>query len=73
MPASTVFVNKSGNALSGARVVISFESGGVTPSATTDRNGQAIIQHDGRGAAKVIVNGSTVGRFQAPGTFVADI
>jgi len=63
MPASTI------HATPGAKVVLSFATGGVTPAVHADRTGMAVIQYSGTGRAKVIANGVTKGSFQAPGQF----
>lgn len=68
MGVSTVYVNLSGSPKQGAKVVLSFNSGGVTSPVYTDRNGAAVIQHDGTGTASVIVDGTTKTSMRAPGT-----
>ena len=64
---------KSGSKASGAKVCLSFTSGGVTKNFYTDSNGTAIIEHASRGEAKVIVRGTTRAKIQAPGETVAFI
>lgn len=48
-------------------------SGGVTSFFFTDNNGVAIIGHNSRGTAKVIVNGTVKGKIHVPGETVVFI
>jgi len=51
---------KDGGKARGVRVALSINgilSGGVTENVYTDRNGIAIIPHESRGTAKVMVKG----------------
>lgn len=72
MGVSTIYVNRGGSPKPGAKVVLSFATGGVTPATHTDRDGRAVISHDGTGTAKVIVDGTTRGTLRAPGTVSVD-
>ncbi|MEM7477153.1 MAG: hypothetical protein AAF483_19390 [Planctomycetota bacterium] len=68
MHSSTVTVSfGDGGAAKGKKVEVSI-NGAFCKAAFTDNRGVASIQHDSTGAAKVYVNGSCVGQFQAPGS-----
>lgn len=57
----------------GARVALSISgmlSGGLTKNFYTDRHGVAIVEHESRGSAKVMVNGTIKATIQAPGETV---
>jgi len=59
----------NGTKAQGARVALSISgvlSGGVTNFFYTDRYGVAIIQHESRGSAKVMVKGTTRATVQVP-------
>lgn len=73
MSVSTIHVNRNGSPKPGAKVVLSFASGGVSAPVRTDRDGRAVISHDGSGTAKIIVDGSTRGTMRAPGTISVEI
>jgi len=67
---------KSGSKAQGVKVVLSISgilSGGVTKNVYTDRHGVAIISHESRGSAKVIVKGTTRTTMQVPGETVVFI
>jgi len=53
--------------------MLSFSGGGVTGSVYTDRDGKAVISHDGSGTATVFVNGANRGTMRAPGTLSVSI
>jgi hypothetical protein len=53
-----VLWDSSGKPADNQRVVLSFDRGGVTGSAITDRNGEASFT-EGPGSGKVIVNGTS--------------
>lgn len=57
---------RDGSVPKGKKVEMSI-NGAFAKAAYTDSHGTAIIQHSSSGSAKVYVNGSTVGTFQAPG------
>ena len=61
---------RDGSKASGARVVLSFGSLGVTKPAFTDRYGVAIVKHETTGQATVIVRGTSRGTLRAPGETV---
>ena len=64
---------KGGSKAKGVKVSLSISgilSGGVTKNVYTDRFGVAIISHESRGNAKVMVNGSTKTTMQVPGETV---
>lgn len=65
--------HSDGTKAKGARVALSISgilSGGVTKNFYTDRFGVAIIEHESRGSAKVMVNGTTRTTIQVPGETV---
>ena len=67
---------KDGSKARGVRVVLSISgmlSGGVTKTHYTDNYGTAIVGHESRASAKVIVNGVTRTTIQAPGETVVFI
>jgi len=66
----------SGPKAKGIRVVLSISaklSGGITQNVYTDRFGIAIISHESKGSAMVMVNGSTKIIMQVPGETVVFI
>ena len=68
--------HNSGSKAEGAKVSLSISgilSGGVTKNAYTDRHGVAIVEHESRGSAKVLVNGTTRTTMQVPGETVVFI
>ncbi len=68
--------HKDGSKAKGVKVSLSINgifSGGVTPNSYTDRFGEAIISHESRGSAKVLVNGTTRTTIQVPGETVVFI
>ncbi len=73
MPVSTIYVNRNGSPAQSIKVSLSFASGGVTQHVFTDRNGKAVISHDGTGTATVFANGSNKGTMRAPSTISVDI
>lgn len=74
MATSTVYVYfASGSPKSGARVVLSFDHGGVSDAFLTDRNGKAVIDHSTTGRAKVIVDGTTKLTDRFPGTATVNV
>ena len=59
----------NGTKARGAKVALSISgilSGGVTKNVYTDREGIAIIPHESRGSAKVMVNGRTRATVKVP-------
>lgn len=67
MPTTTIIVqHASGAPAVGAKVVLSFDFGGVTRPVLTGRSGEAVIDHSATGTAKVIINGSTRGTIRTP-------
>ena len=59
----------NGSKAQGAKVALSISgilSGGVTKNVYTDRYGVAIIPHESRGSAKVMVNGRIRTTVQVP-------
>ncbi len=73
MGVSTIHVNRSGSPAASVKVMLSFSGGGVTGSVYTDRDGKAVISHDGSGTATVFVNGANRGTMRAPGTLSVSI
>jgi len=62
--------HKDGSIAKGVKVSLSISgtlSGGVTSNSFTDNYGTAIIGHESRGTAKVMVNGRTMDTIQVPG------
>jgi len=68
MGVSTIYVNKRGSPASSTNVALSFSAGGMTPSVCTDKDGKAVIHHDGSGTATVFINGKRCGTIRAPAT-----
>ena len=61
--------HSDGTKVRGAKVALSISgilSGGVTKNVYTDRYGVAIIPHESRGSAKVMVNGRTRATVKVP-------
>ena len=59
----------SGSKVQGVKVALSISgmlSGGVTQIVYTDRHGVALITHESRGSAKVMVKGTTRATVQVP-------
>ena len=59
----------NGTKAQGVKVALSISgilSGGVTKNVYTDRHGVAIIPHESRGSAKVMVKGTTRATVQVP-------
>ncbi len=59
----------NGTKAKGVRVALSISgimSGGVTQNFYTDRFGVAVISHESRGSAKVMVKGTTRATVQVP-------
>lgn len=68
MACTTVTVQyASGAPAPGYRVTLSFLNGGVTPSASTDRHGRAVLNHSTVGEAKILVQGNERDRVHCPG------
>ncbi len=58
-----------GSKAQGVKVALSISgmlSGGVTQNVYTDRHGVAIVPHESRGSAKVMVKGTTRATVQVP-------
>lgn len=73
MAMSTIYVNRNGSPKQGARVVLSFSTGGVTGVVHTDRDGKAAIIHQASGTASVIVDGVNRGTMRAPASLSVDV
>lgn len=61
--------HKGGSKARGVRVALSISgilSGGVTQNVYTDRDGVAIIPHESRGSAKVLVKGTIRATVKVP-------
>lgn len=59
----------TGSKAQGVKVALSINgimSGGVTQNVYTDRHGVAIISHESRGSAKIMVKGTTRATAQVP-------
>ncbi|MFA5417484.1 MAG: hypothetical protein WC341_03405 [Bacteroidales bacterium] len=71
---SKIIVQHSdGSKAQGIKVALSISgllSGGVTQNVFTDRVGVAVIPHESRGSAKVLVKGIARETIQAPGETV---
>lgn len=68
--------HKNGSKARGVKVALSISgilSGGVTQNVYTDRDGVAIIPHESRGSAKVMVKGTTRTTIKVPGETVVFI
>jgi len=62
--------HKDGTKARGVRVALSIGgilSGGVTKNVYTDKDGIAIIPHESRGTAKVMIKGRIRGTMRVPG------
>jgi len=74
---SKIIVQRSdGSKASGVKVSLSISgilSGGVTKNVYTDKYGIAIVEHESRGSAKIIVSGTARTTIQAPGETVVFI
>lgn len=67
---SLVYVTyRDGSKASGKRVVLGFSglTGGMTSPVYTNRDGEALIEHDSTGTATVYVDGSNKGTMRCPG------
>ena len=78
MPTSIIKVynTRYGKWEKNARVVLEWSGWtnlGQTNPVYTDANGQAIVDHSSTGKATVYVNGKTMGSFNAPGSYTAEI
>jgi hypothetical protein len=73
MSVSTIYVNRNGAAAQGIKVALSFAGGGMTKNVLTDRDGRAVIHHDGSGTATIYVNGQSRDTVRAPCTISVNL
>lgn len=72
MATSTIHVNQNGRPTKGAKIKLSFATGGITGAVKTNSKGIATIDHEGTGTATIFVNGSKRGTFVAPGSITVE-